>query len=85
MKYSEDVLIDIDTYVMRVSVQYEPATEPVLLGITFDPELLVRDLEISVSIDESIQDKNVGDLILRYLHYAKIGGYHLEEEIDKHI
>ena len=83
MKYSEDILIDIDTYVMRVGVQYERATEPLLLSISFEPEMLVNDMEFSCDVQDSSQDRNIGDMCLRYLHYAHVGGWWLEEEIQK--
>ena len=83
--FREDVIIPIDRYKMHVSVEYRPATEPLILAISFEPEILQRDMEFDCDIVVRTSDRNIGDIVMRYLPNAHVGGWWLEEEIQKAI
>ena len=73
----------IDTYKMHLSVEYRPATEPLILSVSFDPEMLVNDMQFDCDIVVHSSDKTIGDICMNYWHYAHVGGFWLEEETEK--
>ena len=82
---TEELIIDIDRYKMHVIVNYLPAMDPEIKSIRFKPDMIVADMEFSCDITISPAHKDVGDIVLDYLHYAHVGGWHIEEEIEKAI
>ena len=81
--YTEDIIVPIDTYKMHVTVEYRPATEPLLLAVSFEPEMHVVDMEFDCDIVVHSSDKNIGDICMNYWPNAHVGGWWLQEETDK--
>ena len=76
--------LQLEKYNIAFSVDYAQGMEPEITSMEFFPPLEPEDLSFTRDV-EVYDNDTYGSLVLRYLHWAKIEGEHIEELITQMI